>query len=73
LSPNVLRTQLIENIRAELSDTMCKAYREAANEKQLKRRIKKKFDVEWKWEGRKRERINEFRYLGYTFNARATD
>jgi protein subunit release factor B len=28
---------------------------------------------EWNWEGRKIERVNEFTYLGYTFNERATD
>ncbi|KAJ3632193.1 hypothetical protein MTP99_009213 [Tenebrio molitor] len=28
---------------------------------------------EWKWEGRKIERVNEFKSLGYIFNERATD
>jgi hypothetical protein len=28
---------------------------------------------EWKWEGRKIEQVNEFKYLGYTFSERATD
>jgi hypothetical protein len=62
LSPKVLRAQLIENIWAELNDTMCKAFREAADENQQKRRIKKQNDdVEWKWEDRKRERVNKFK------------
>jgi hypothetical protein len=26
-----------------------------------------------KWEGRKIKRVNEFKYLGYTFNERATN
>jgi hypothetical protein len=30
-------------------------------------------DNEWNWEGRKIEEVNEFKYLGYKFNERATD
>jgi hypothetical protein len=28
---------------------------------------------EWKWKGRNVERVSEFKYLGYSFNKRATD
>jgi hypothetical protein len=30
-------------------------------------------ESEWKWEENKIERVSEFKYLGYTFNERATD
>jgi hypothetical protein len=37
-------------------------------------KIKRKSEEnEWKWEGKKIERISEFHYLGYTFNERTTD
>jgi hypothetical protein len=36
------------------------------------RRKRKSEEREWKWEGSKIERVSEFRYLGYTFNERAT-
>jgi hypothetical protein len=35
-------------------------------------RKRKSEENEWNWEGRKIEQINEFKYLGYTFNERAT-
>jgi hypothetical protein len=36
------------------------------------KRKRKSEENEWNWEGRKIEEINEFQYLGYTFNERAT-
>jgi hypothetical protein len=36
-------------------------------------RKRKNEENEWNWEGRKIEQANEFIYLGYTFNERATD
>jgi hypothetical protein len=36
------------------------------------RRKRKSEEREWKWEESKIERVSEFRYLGYTFNERAT-
>jgi hypothetical protein len=38
-----------------------------------KRKRKKSKENEWNWEGRKIERVKEFKYLGYTFNERTTD
>jgi hypothetical protein len=32
---------------------------------------KRSAENEWNWEERKIERVNEFKYLGYTFNERA--
>jgi hypothetical protein len=37
------------------------------------KRKKKNEGSEWKWEESKIERVSEFKYLGYTFNERATD
>jgi hypothetical protein len=37
----------------------------------LNNRKRKSEKNEWKWEERKIERVNEFKYLGYTFNERA--
>jgi hypothetical protein len=37
-----------------------------------KRKRKSEENV-WNWEGRKTERVNEFKYLGYTFSESATD
>jgi hypothetical protein len=37
------------------------------------KRQRKSEENEWKWEGRKIERVSEYMYLGYTFNERATD
>jgi hypothetical protein len=37
------------------------------------KRKRKSEENERKWEGRKIERVSEFKYLGYTFNERATD
>ncbi|KAH0813872.1 hypothetical protein GEV33_008919 [Tenebrio molitor] len=34
---------------------------------------RKNEESEWKWEESKIERVSEFKYLGYTFNERATD
>jgi hypothetical protein len=36
--------------------------------------IKRKSEKnKWNWEGRKIEQVNQFKYLGYTFNERTTD
>jgi hypothetical protein len=37
------------------------------------KRKRKNEESEWKWEESKTERVNEFKYLGYTFNERATE
>jgi hypothetical protein len=37
------------------------------------KRKRKNEESEWKWEESKIERVSEFKYLGYTFNERATD
>jgi hypothetical protein len=37
------------------------------------KRKRKSEENERKWEGRKIERVSKFKYLGYTFNERATD
>jgi hypothetical protein len=37
------------------------------------KRKRKSEENEWNWEGRKIERLSEFKYLGYAFNERATD
>jgi hypothetical protein len=37
------------------------------------KRKRKSEENEWKWEGRKIERVSEFKYLGYTFYERARD
>ncbi|KAH0815591.1 hypothetical protein GEV33_007200 [Tenebrio molitor] len=37
------------------------------------KRKRKSEENEWKWEGRKIERVSEFKHLGYTFNDRTTD
>jgi hypothetical protein len=37
------------------------------------KRKRKSEENEWNWEGRKIARVKEFKYLGYTFNERATD
>jgi protein subunit release factor B len=37
------------------------------------KRKRKSEKNEWNWEGRKIEQVNQFRYLGYTFNERTTD
>jgi hypothetical protein len=37
------------------------------------KRKRKIEENEWNWEGGKIEQVNEFKYLGYTFNERATD
>ncbi|KAH0820320.1 hypothetical protein GEV33_002471 [Tenebrio molitor] len=37
------------------------------------KRKRKSEESEWKWEENKIERVSEFKYLGYTFNERATD
>jgi hypothetical protein len=36
-------------------------------------RKSKNEESEWKWEESKIERVSKFKYLGYTFNERATD
>jgi hypothetical protein len=36
------------------------------------KRKRKNEESEWKWEESKIERVSEFKYLGYTFNERAT-
>jgi hypothetical protein len=33
---------------------------------------RKSEENDWKWEGRKIERVSEFKYLGYSFNEKAT-
>jgi hypothetical protein len=38
-----------------------------------KRKRKKSKENEWNWEGRKIERVKEFKFLGYTFNERTMD
>jgi hypothetical protein len=38
----------------------------------LNKRKRKSEENEWKWEGRKTEGVNDFKYLCYTFNERAT-
>jgi hypothetical protein len=40
-----------------------------------RRKMRKRMNEEneWNWEGRKMDQVNEFKYLGYTFNERATD
>jgi hypothetical protein len=37
------------------------------------KRKRKREENEWNWEGRKIEQVNDFKYLDYTFNERATD
>jgi hypothetical protein len=37
------------------------------------KRKRKSEENEWKWKGRKIEQVNEFKYLGHTFNERGTD
>ncbi|KAJ3629804.1 hypothetical protein MTP99_014171 [Tenebrio molitor] len=37
------------------------------------KRKRKNEESEWKWEESKIERVSEFKYLGYTFNERATE
>jgi hypothetical protein len=37
------------------------------------KRNRKSEENKWNWEGRKIEQVNDFKYLGYTFNERATD
>jgi hypothetical protein len=37
------------------------------------KRKRKNEENEWNWEGRKVEQLNEFKYLGYILNTRATD
>jgi hypothetical protein len=37
------------------------------------KRKRKIEESDWKWEESKIERVSEFKYLGYTFNERATD
>jgi Leu/Phe-tRNA-protein transferase len=37
------------------------------------KRKRKSEENEWKWEGRKIERVSEFKYLGHTFYERAMD
>jgi hypothetical protein len=44
-----------------------------AKTKMFNKRKRKSKVNGWNWEGRKIERINEFKYLGYTFNERATN
>jgi hypothetical protein len=39
----------------------------------INKRKRKSEESEWNWEGRKTEQVNEFKYLRYTFNERATD
>jgi hypothetical protein len=39
----------------------------------LNKRKTKSEENEWNWKGGKIERVNEFKYLGYRFNERATD
>jgi hypothetical protein len=41
------------------------------NVEKTKMMRKRSAENEWNWEGRKIERVNEFKYLGYTFNERA--
>jgi hypothetical protein len=36
------------------------------------KRQRKSEENEWKWEGRKIERVSEYIYLDYTFNERST-
>jgi hypothetical protein len=40
---------------------------------EFKKRKRKSEENELKWKGRIIERVSEFKYLGYTFNERATD
>jgi hypothetical protein len=37
------------------------------------KRKRKSEENDWKWEESKIERVNKFKYLGYTFNERTTD
>jgi hypothetical protein len=37
------------------------------------KRKRKSEENEWNWAGRKIARVKEFKYLGYTFNEKATD
>jgi hypothetical protein len=41
--------------------------------KMMEFKKRKSEENEWKWKGRIIERVSEFKYLGYTFNERATD
>jgi hypothetical protein len=41
--------------------------------KVFNKRKRKSEENEWNWEGTKIERVNEYKYLGYTFKERATD
>jgi hypothetical protein len=44
-----------------------------AKTKMFNKRMRKSEENGWNWEGRKIERVNEFKCLGYTFNERATN
>jgi hypothetical protein len=39
----------------------------------LNKRKRKSEENDWKWEESKIERVNKFKYLGYTFNERTTE
>jgi hypothetical protein len=43
------------------------------NVEKKKKRKRKSEENEWNWEGRKIEKINNFKYLYYTFNQRLAD
>jgi hypothetical protein len=44
-----------------------------AKTKMFNKRKRKSEENGWNWEGRKIERVNEFKRLSYTFNERATN
>jgi hypothetical protein len=44
-----------------------------AQTKMFNKRKRKSEENGWNWEGRKIERVNEFKRLSYTFNERATN
>jgi hypothetical protein len=68
----------MKEMMRSLGKYICKEEKAGVNVEKTKmmvfNKIKRKSEEnEWKWEGKKIERISEFHYLGYTFNERTTD
>jgi hypothetical protein len=58
-----------ESIKEERGEDVCiVSFRTAFDN-----RKRKSEENEWNWKGRKKEQVNKFKYLDYTFNERATD
>jgi hypothetical protein len=65
--------KIMRNLRKYVSKKKLEVNVEKTKMMVFNKRKRKSEKSDWKWEESKIERLSEFKYLGYTFNERATD